>query len=115
MEYGDVVEHTKCSRCNAPAVIRSRLIPESLMGSLELHLTCPKCRVVIMVGLTTVEAVRLRRILDGLSESYDKAKTERERQKIESSMKRLQERVALHELTTTNRFAVRVIPTKGEE
>lgn len=96
MEYGDVVEHITCPRCGSPAVIRARIRKGT--RTYEDNLTCDKCHKVELVRMTTIDHMLDQRILLRLNRSLEKAKTHRDKQRIEAKIEEVKRRMNLHEL-----------------
>lgn len=111
-EYGDVIEHVRCPRCNAPAVIRSRKLD---LDSQENHLVCKKCHLVLLVGFVSSEANSTLRKLLELKELRNKARTVREQKRLDAKISELEERMSLYDLVSVNRLTIRVTPIKEDE
>src|SRR6266498_5715822 len=95
IDFGSVVEHVRCPRCEAPAVIRA-----SSRGArvYEDNLVCEKCHLVRFVRLTTLDAMNDQKALLRFSTMKKKARTKRERERIDRKIEEINRRMMLHGL-----------------
>lgn len=91
-EYGEVVEHLACPRCDSnKAVVRSKPSSEKVYVD---TLTCPKCHLARRVGFTTedyfldrMRLLRFYRIRDRIASTpVEKARIQRRIDDLERSM-----------------------------
>jgi hypothetical protein len=96
-EFGEVIDHVACTRCEAPAVIRSRKRAEHLF---ERHLTCHKCHLIEFYGLVTEDNLTDEKLLVKLKALREKAKGRTQKDRIDRKITKVEERMKLHELVT---------------
>lgn len=91
-EYGEVLEHLACPRCDSDkAVVRSKAFNDKMFVD---YLTCPKCHLARRVGFTTLDyfldrkrLLRFYRIRDRIaSGEKEKARIQRRIDDLERSM-----------------------------
>jgi len=97
IEYGDIVERVACPRCDSPSVVRSRLTSGGKVY--ENHLTCDKCHNVKFCALVSVNFYLDQKKLLRLRNNLAKARTGRDKQRIEGRIKEIEERMRIIEFT----------------
>lgn len=94
-EYGEKVGEENCPRCNAQAVLRSRVEAQK---RIIVRLVCEKCKNVVFRGITSVEAVHLQRLRARLREALANAPNEAAAARVRRKMEELDRSEALASL-----------------
>jgi ribosomal protein S27AE len=89
-ELGSIIKHVECPRCNAPAVVRAKKKESS--KRLQTHIVCTKCHKIQFVGTVSSDVIALDRIRQTLLRRHERAKTDKDRVRIERKLKELDNR-----------------------
>lgn len=99
MDYGQVVAHEDCPRCQAPAVVRSRRYgAEESSRLFENTLTCPKCHFVDFVEMVTFERMLDQKRLNRFKRLREKARTPREQRRLDQRIAEVERQMSLHDV-----------------
>lgn len=97
-DYGDVVDHQDCPRCNSPAVVRSRKYGTAESRLYQNNLTCPKCHYVEFVGMMTLERMLDQKRLNRFKVLREKSRTPRERRRLDERIAEVERQMVLHDV-----------------